>query len=252
MIQRPPQAEDAETDPVLRDPFRWRPPLSSVIESILSGAKTFGLELDAERASLIEGHLELVLEANESINLTRITDRETMVRDHVLDAFALLPALDEVDLGGALRSPAMDVGTGAGFPGVPLAIARPDIGWILLESRGPKAGFLKEAVETLGLPNVDVVQARARDLPHLEPTYARLYRFVTARAVANLARVLREVKALVGPGGVVAHFKGPKMGDEEWQAGERAAREYRFKTVGTVPTTQTGRERRFVFHQAHG
>ena len=224
-------------------------PHADPTERILAGAAALGVDLDEPRAARMHAHLELVRAANESFNLTRITDRDAMVRDHVLDALALLPALVAAGLEGSLASPALDVGSGAGFPGIPLAIARPDVGWILLESRGPKAAFLGEAVDVLQLPNVEVVQARARDLVHVEPAHAAIYRFVTARAVAHVARVLREVKALVAPGGIVAHFKGPNYDAAEQTAGEAAAREHHFEPTAEIPTTQPNRSRRFLFHR---
>jgi 16S rRNA (guanine527-N7)-methyltransferase len=219
-------------------------------ELLAEGIERLGLEVSGEARAAMLRHLELVREANRTTNLTRITDLGSMVRDHVLDALALLPALARAGLSPPAGARMLDVGTGAGFPGIPIALARPDLGVFLAESRGPKVRFLREAVAALDLADrVPVLPHRAREIHHHLPALAGTFTLTTARAVADLARVLREVKALVARGGLVVHFKGPGLGDEERAAGTRDAEKYGFDTIPDVEAGLEGRNLRFVIHR---
>ncbi len=220
-----------------------------VLETGLAGLG-LGLKIATEARELMLRHLTLVRVANETTNLTRITDPESMVRDHVLDGLALLPAL----AGAGLEIPAgarlLDIGTGAGFPGIPLALARGDLRTTLADSRGPKGRFLVSAVRDLGLEErIDVLAIRGRELHHHHPELTGAFDVVTARAVSDLSRVLREVKSVVAPGGLVIHYKGPGLDDEEREAGTRDATKYGFETLPEIDAALPGRDRRFVIHR---
>jgi 16S rRNA (guanine527-N7)-methyltransferase len=219
-------------------------------ELLAGGIDRLGLEIPAEARAHLLRHLELVREGNRSTNLTRISDLGAMVRDHVLDALALLPALARAGLSPPAGAQLLDVGTGAGFPGIPLALARPDLRVSLAESRGPKVRFLHEAVDALGLGGrISVLPHRAREIHHHRPELAGTFHLTTARAVADLARILREVKALVAPGGLVVHFKGPGLSDEERAAGTRDAQRYGFEAISDLEAGLEGKMLRFVIHR---
>jgi len=132
---------------------------------------------------------------NRRINLTAIRDPLAMVSGHILDSLAVRPWV---------RGPAiLDIGTGAGFPGLPLAIAEPSMHFVLLDSNARKLSFVTHVAGELGLDNVDTVKARAED-------YAPAIRFdtVTARALAAVPRLVELAAHLVGEDGQLLALKG--------------------------------------------
>jgi len=148
-------------------------------------------------------YTQILLRENAKYNLTAITDPEEIRQKHFEDSLALLD--DEpcpLPPGASL----LDVGSGGGFPGVPLKIARPDIALTLLEATGKKAEFLRMLVAELGLA-ADVLQARAEEAAH-EPAYRERFDVVTARAVAALPLLCELCLPFVKVGGVFAAYKG--------------------------------------------
>ena len=138
---------------------------------------------------------------NRKVNLTAIRDRGEMVSAHLLDSLVAAPLL---------RGPAvLDIGTGAGFPGLPLAIACPDLKFELLDSNNKKVQFVRHAAGLLGLDNVSAVWARTED-------YAPGYRFdtVIARALATVPKLLQIAGQHVGEDGVFIALKGREFADE--------------------------------------
>lgn len=153
------------------------------------------LGLDRALAAPLLDYLALLLRWNRTYNLTAIRDPEQMVVRHLLDSLAMHPHLRP----GMLA----DLGTGPGLPGIPLAIARPDVRVSLVESNGKKARFLREAVRQLGLGNARVAESRAEALG--EPgAYAQ----VTARALDTLAGIIDVGGHLLAPGGRLLAMKG--------------------------------------------
>ncbi len=132
---------------------------------------------------------------NRKVNLTAIRDREEMVTAHIEDSLSVRPLLHGVRI--------LDIGTGAGFPGLPLAIVEPDRDFTLLDSNNKKIQFVQHAAGLLALDNVSAIKARAED-------YAPGYRFdtVIARAVASLAQLLEIAGHHVGEDGVFIALKG--------------------------------------------
>jgi 16S rRNA (guanine527-N7)-methyltransferase len=155
---------------------------------------------DAQRRALL-AHLDLVDEWNAKFNLTAIRDREQQITKHVLDSLTVLPWLQ-----GATVA---DVGSGAGFPGVPLAIVDPGRRFALIESTGKKCRFLETVRDTLELRNVEVIQARAESY---KPE-AR-YDTVVARAVGPLSELVRFAGPLLAAGGHLLAMKGKNPADE--------------------------------------
>ena len=174
----------------------------SVADRILTGASTLGLELSANAVERMASHLRLIEKWNRVHNLTAVREPEQMVTLHVLDSLSLLPHL------GAAAS-VVDVGTGPGFPGIPLAIARPDIRVTLLDSSHKKCTFLEQARTELGLANVEVVCERVEQW---KP--AQRYDAVVSRAFAELTDFVAQASHLAAPGGRFLAMKGVYPYDE--------------------------------------
>jgi 16S rRNA (guanine527-N7)-methyltransferase len=168
---------------------------------ISAGARELGIELSPEQVGKLVRHLDLMDEWGERMNLTAIRDRDQQVTKHVLDSLSVLPHIR-----GARVA---DVGSGAGFPGIPLAIVMPETHFALIESTGKKCRFLEHVRDALGLANVEVVQSRAEAW---KP--AVRYDTVLARAVGPLADLVRNAGALVAGGGRLLAMKGRFPEDE--------------------------------------
>ncbi len=179
--------------------------------------------LSEQQHAQLARYLDLLLEANATMNLTRITDRAAAEIQHVGDALTVLPFLPPTPHTLA------DVGTGGGVPGIPLAIARPDISVTLIEATQKKAHFLRQTVATLQLPNVQVVCDRAETAGH--SALRESFDVATARAVGALAWLVEWCIPLVKKGGKVLALKGAKI-SEELPAADRA-----MKQLNTGPAT---------------
>jgi 16S rRNA (guanine527-N7)-methyltransferase len=167
-----------------------------------------GVALSDAQHALLHRYLDLLLAANETMNLTRITERPAAELHHVADALTLLPFLPRD--AHALA----DVGTGGGVPGVPLAIVRPDAKVLLVESTKKKASFLRSAAEQLGLGNVTVSDQRAEDVGQ-SLQHRERYDVVVARAVATLVWLAEWCLPLARPKtGKVLAMKGAKASEE--------------------------------------
>ncbi|MBM4103937.1 MAG: 16S rRNA (guanine(527)-N(7))-methyltransferase RsmG [Planctomycetes bacterium] len=146
-----------------------------------------------------------LIEENKHTNLTRITDPEQIRSRHFLDSLAALPVLDQL-AGNKSSLRIADVGSGAGFPVLPLAIVRPDWQFTSIEATGKKVNFQKKAIAELGLKNITVIHARAEELAH-EKLYREQFDIAVARAVADL-RILAELSLpFVKIGGLMLAFK---------------------------------------------
>lgn len=160
---------------------------------------------DAQHAQL-HRYLDLLLDANTRMNLTRITDRAAAEVQHVGDALTLMPHLPP----GEFRL--ADVGSGGGVPGVPLAIVRPDARVMLVESKKKKAAFLKAAVAELGLANVSVSEWRAEEVGRSNSR--ETFDVAVARAVATLDWLAEWCLPLVKRGGKLLAMKGTRAAEE--------------------------------------
>ena len=166
------------------------------------GLRSMGVDLDAQARDRLMGHLALVAKWNRVHNLTAVREPEQMVVLHVLDSLSLLPHL------GAAKTLA-DIGTGAGFPGIPIAIARPDLAVTLVESSHKKCAFLEQAKAELGLANVQVACERVEQWK----PQAR-FEMVVSRAFAELSDFVAQAAHLVAPGGRMLAMKGVHPFDE--------------------------------------
>jgi 16S rRNA (guanine527-N7)-methyltransferase len=173
-------------------------------ELLTEGARDFQLRLDRTRGEALLRLVDELEIANAQFNLTAIRDRPSMLSKHVLDSLSVRPFLRGARIA--------DVGTGAGFPGLPLAIVDPQRRFTLIEATGKKARFVERTVQRLALENVEVVNARAE---HYRPF--ELFDSVVARALSSLADFVAYAGHLCAPGGRLLAMKG-KRPDEEISA----------------------------------
>ena len=183
--------------------------MSGTIDAALRNELDAGLDalgLDRALAGPLLAYLALLLRWNAAYNLTAIRDPREMVAKHLLDSLAMHGATAPLAAAGGSLA---DLGTGAGFPGIPLAIAQPGLQVALVESSGKKARFLREAIRTLGLGNATAVESRieAYDAP-------AAFDAITARALATLPLILALGGHLLKPGGVLLAMKGVVPADE--------------------------------------
>lgn len=167
-----------------------------VAASLAQGLASLGAVLDAAAQARLVAYLCLIEKWNRVHNLTAVREPEKMVILHLLDSLAVLP-----HVAGARTL--LDVGTGAGLPGIPLAIARPDLAVTLLDASHKKAAFLRQAKAELGLANIDVVCDRVENW---HPPTA--YDIVVSRAFAELADFVAQAAHLLAPGGTMLAMKG--------------------------------------------
>jgi 16S rRNA (guanine527-N7)-methyltransferase len=183
--------------------------------SFVTAARELGVEFEPGDLEKLGTYLALLLETNKSFNLTAVTDPQQAWTRHLLDSLTLVQFLAELSEG----SQVIDVGSGGGLPGLPLAITLPHLNFTLLEATGKKAEFLRSCIAQLGLQNTRILNARAEKAAQ-EPAHRERYDAVTARAVGPLA-VLAEItipfaRAPEGesPGGRILLIKGQKATDE--------------------------------------
>lgn len=176
-----------------------------------------GITLSQSEAEKLEAYHKMLLEASKVMNLTAITDESEMADRHYADSLSPLAQAGLIT-GGSL----IDVGTGAGFPGLPLAIARPDISVTLLDSLKKRLDFLKTVIDALNITNVTLVHARAEDAAAGE--LRGKFDIVVARAVAPLPVLLEYTLPFAAIGGAVIAYKGPSAEEELESAGNALAK----------------------------
>ena len=174
-----------------------------------------GLELSSAQQQAFRRYLDELLLWNQRFNLTAIREPEAILIKHFLDSLSVLRATACLN---GLR--VIDVGTGAGFPGLALKIACPTMRLTLVESVGKKADFCRHIVAALELKNVEVLTARAEEIGH-NPTHRAQYDWAVARAVARLPILAEYLLPLVCPGGAMLAQKG-ETGPAEVQAAQHA------------------------------
>ena len=172
----------------------------SIVEHLVQGTAALGVTVsDADAARLVR-LLDELERWNRTYNLTAIRDRDQMLTHHLLDSLAIHPDLQGTSVA--------DVGTGAGFPGLPLAVLNPQRRFTLIDSNGKKIRFVQHAARTLGLSNVEGLHGRA------ETIAGRVFDTVVARAFAPLPELVASIDKLSGPHTRVLAMKGKWPQDE--------------------------------------
>ncbi len=177
-------------------------------------AAEFGVELDEKALERFDIYARLLVDWNEKINLTAITEPDEIVIKHFVDSLTLFSAID-IPKGAKV----IDVGTGAGFPGVAILIARPDLDITLMDSTNKKLNVIRDILENIGL-EANVVHKRAEEAGQSKD-FRECYDFATARAVSNLRDLSEFCLPFVKVGGTFISMKSAKA-DEEIEEGKKA------------------------------
>ena len=168
----------------------------SLAQALTAGLSALGLDLSAAQQQRLLDYVALIVKWNRVYNLTAVREPEAMITQHLLDSLTVLPHLQDVER-------LIDIGSGAGLPGIPLAIARPDWQISLLDSNHKKATFLRQACLELGLANAEVLCERVE---HYQPKPG--YQAVISRAFSDLGEFARLSAHLLAKGGKLYAMKG--------------------------------------------
>lgn len=182
------------------------------VDRLRAGAAEYGVELDAEAVERFEAYTALLLEWNGRMNLTAITEPEEIAVKHYVDSLSLFRTAELTQ-----NARVADVGSGAGFPGIPLAIARPDLRVVCLDSLNKRILFLQELSRRLGLGNVECRHIRAEEAGR-QSALREQFDAATARAVGKMALLAEYCLPLVRSGGCFYAMKGPDGAAEAKEA----------------------------------
>ncbi len=175
--------------------------------------KDLNIKLDEEQIKKFYIYMNLLIDWNEKINLTSIIKPEEMILKHFIDCLTIAKYIEE-------NSELIDMGTGAGFPGIPLKIYRNDLKIVLADSLNKRLNFLNEVIDTLKLDSIETIHTRAEELGK-NKKYREQFDIATSRAVANLATLSEYLLPFVKVGGKCICMKGPDI-DEEINIAKKA------------------------------
>lgn len=170
------------------------------IELVREGASQLGVTVSQDQADQFAKHGRWLMEWNRRINLTAITDPKQVAIKHFLDAIAPLQHIPD-------RGQLLDIGTGGGFPGIPLKIMRPDQSMMLIDSVRKKINFVKHVIRQLPLNHIQAKHARAEAL--CENSGVGIYTVIVCRALADPVRVVKFAGPLLASGGKIVLYQGP-------------------------------------------
>ncbi len=162
---------------------------------LISGLETLNLSFKPEQIEQLLAFIKLIAKWNKAYNLTAVRNNEDMARLHILDSLAILPHIEGKRV--------IDIGTGAGLPGIPLAIFLPEVEFVLLDSNAKKTRFVQQVILELKLKNVSVIHSRVEDY---QPKLG--FDIITTRAFTNLADMVKMTAHLLSPNGVLLAMKG--------------------------------------------
>ncbi|MES0329401.1 MAG: 16S rRNA (guanine(527)-N(7))-methyltransferase RsmG, partial [Dehalococcoidales bacterium] len=211
------------------------------MQLLVSGAAEMGLILDQVQLDLFQTYYEELVDWNRRLNLTSITGFDDVQLKHFLDSLTVTLAGQPLE-----NARVIDIGAGAGFPGLPLKIVFPDMKLVLLESKGKKAAFLEYIVEKLGYADIEVIARRAEEVARLT-NYRESFDIVLARAVAPLPELAELALPFAGTGSVfIAQKKGGIDTEVEEAAEAIKLLGGRLREVKTVDLKELAGDRRLV------
>ena len=184
-------------------------------EILQKEAKKIKISLTEEKIKKLYKFMILLLEWNEKINLTAIVEPKEIILKHFIDSFTINGYISS-------NSKVIDVGTGAGFPGVPLAILREDVSFVLIDSLQKRINFINEVVKELDLKNIITIHTRAEELAQ-NSEYREKFDIVTSRAVANMSTLLEYMIPFTKKEGICICMKGSNI-EEELKNCEKAVK----------------------------
>jgi len=189
------------------------------------GAHGFGVKLSEKQLHLFALFLQGLWSWNRRMNLTGISEKREMIIKLLLDPLVALPYLPS-------SGTVLDIGSGAGIPGLPLKIARPEFEVHLLESKAKKVSFLKDMIRKLDLKGIEAYKGRAEKRADL-PTLFHFYDIVTARALAPLKKTINICSPYLEPGSLLVTYKGSKV-EQEIEDSERLMEELNFRISAKI------------------
>ena len=169
-------------------------------ELIIEGARSFDLDLERHHTDLFAVHARELLHWNKTINLTRITDPSEVAIKHFVDSLA---AAGHLIPGSTL----LDIGSGSGFPGIPLKVVLPSVSVTLIDASRKRVSFLKHVIRTLKLSDIEACHIRVEDLA-MEPGHFERFGFIVSRALTDLKSFVSQASSLLKGDGVIIAFKG--------------------------------------------
>lgn len=171
------------------------------------------IEISDDQINCFEKYYELLIEKNKVMNLTAITDKEDVIVKHFIDSIALIPYLLDKGININNKLKIIDIGTGAGFPGLPLKIMMPDVKFTLLDSLNKRVSFLNEVIYELKLKDIEALHGRAEDYAS-DNKYREKYDICVSRAVANLSTLSEYCIPFVKENGFFISYKAGESEEE--------------------------------------
>lgn len=185
----------------------------SFSNDLIEKSKKVNVEIDKIKEEQFYQYMQLLIEWNEKINLTAITEPNDIILKHFIDSITINKYIKDSDN-------IMDIGTGAGFPGIPLKIMNSDKKFVLVDALNKRINFLNQVCEKLGLKDIKCIHTRAEELAN-NAEHREIYEIVVSRAVARLNILLEYMLPFVKVGGLCICMKGPNI-EEELKEAEKA------------------------------